>query len=170
MLANPLYGVDWNKIKNFLTSENSKLGFNGKFGAGLPRVSDGQLLFVQHLLSKIKPVDNQNNASRIGMVLNGSPLFTGGAGSGKSNSRKWIVENDYLDALIALPNNMFFNTGIATDIWILTNRKAEARKAKVPLINATKMYQKMCKSLSSKRNELSADHIKEITNIYSDFK
>ena len=170
MLANPPYGVDWNKIKNYITSENSDLGFNGRFGAGLPRVSDGQLLFVQHLLSKMKPIDNQNNGSRIGIVLNGSPLFTGGAGSGESNIRKWIIENDYLDALIALPNDMFFNTGIATYIWILTNRKAEERKGKVQLINATQMYQKMRKSLGCKRNELSTDHIKDITNIYSDFK
>ena len=175
MLANPPYGVDWNKIKPFITSENSELGFNGRFGAGLPRVSDGQLLFVQHLLSKMKipelnEVSHINIGSRIGIVLNGSPLFTGGAGSGESNIRKWIIENDYLEALIALPNDMFFNTGIATYIWILTNRKAPQRKGKVQLINATQLYQKMRKSLGSKRNELSADHIKQITQIYSEFK
>ncbi|MCX8514044.1 MAG: class I SAM-dependent DNA methyltransferase [Burkholderiales bacterium] len=170
MLANPPYGVDWNKIKTKITDEHSGLLFNGRFGAGVPRVSDGQLLFVQHLLSKMKSVDNQNNGSRIGIVLNGSPLFTGGAGSGESNIRKWIIENDYLDALIALPNDMFFNTGIATYIWILSNRKSDERKGKVQLINATAMYQKMRKSLGSKRNELSEEHIKTITDMYSNFK
>lgn len=170
MLANPPYGVDWNKIKSDITAEHSKLGFSGRFGAGLPRVSDGQLLFVQHLLSKMKPVDHINVGSRIGIVLNGSPLFTGGAGSGESNIRKWIIENDYLDALIALPNDMFFNTGIATYVWILTNRKSEDRKGKVQLINATGMSQKMRKSLGSKRNELSQQHIEDITEAYCNFK
>jgi type I restriction enzyme M protein len=185
MLANPPYGVDWNKIKTEVTREHSQLGFSGRFGAGLPRVSDGQLLFVQHLLSKMRTSDLgigqftdihntgvQHNiiGSRIGIVLNGSPLFTGGAGSGESNIRKWIIENDYLEALIALPNDMFFNTGIATYIWILTNRKSQERKGKVQLINATQLYQKMRKSLGSKRNELSDEHIKEITEIYCSFK
>ncbi len=169
MLANPPYGVDWNKIKSFVTDEHHKLKFNGRFGAGLPRISDGQLLFVQHLLSKMKPVDNRHFGSRIGIVLNGSPLFTGGAGSGESDIRKWIIENDYLDTLISLPNDMFFNTGIATYIWILTNRKPQERHGKIQLINATKMCQKMRKSLGSKRNELSDEHIKTITQIYSDF-
>jgi type I restriction enzyme M protein len=143
MLANPPYGVDWNKIKKDVTDESEQLKFAGRFGAGLPRISDGQLLFVQHLISKMKDVDTQHIGSRCGIVLNGSPLFTGGAGSGESNIRKWIIENDYLDALIALPNDMFFNTGIATYIWILTNRKAPERQGKVQLINANSFYQKM---------------------------
>ncbi len=175
MLSNPPYGVDWNKIKSFITAEKEKLGLHGRFGAGLPRISDGQLLFVQHLLSKMKPCElksagNQSSGSRIGIVLNGSPLFTGSSGSGESDIRKWIIENDYLDALIALPNDMFFNTGIATYIWILTNRKSPERCGKVQLIHATSMYQKMRKSLGSKRNELSNEHIKTITQIYCDFK
>lgn len=174
MLANPPYGVDWNKIKSAITDEHTKLGFSGRFGAGLPRVSDGQLLFVQHLLSKMKSPElgstDNSIGSRIGIVLNGSPLFTGGAGSGESNIRKWVIENDYLDTLIALPSDMFFNTGIATYIWILSNRKPEERKGKVQLINASSMFQKMRKSLGSKRNELSGNQIKEITKLYSDFK
>ncbi|MEN9946071.1 MAG: hypothetical protein RLZZ293_457, partial [Pseudomonadota bacterium] len=170
MLANPPYGVDWNKIKLVISNEHSELGFSGRFGAGLPRISDGQLLFVQHLISKMKPIDNNSTGSRIGIVLNGSPLFTGGAGSGESNIRKWIIENDYLEALIALPNDMFFNTGIATYIWVLSNRKSAQRQGKVQLINAGQMYQKMRKSLGSKRNELSDDHIKQITKCYSSFE
>ena len=170
MLANPPYGVEWKKVEKAVRAEHTRKGFAGRFGAGLPRVSDGSLLFLQHLLSKMSPVDAQGNGgSRIGIVLNGSPLFTGGAGSGESNIRKWIIENDWLETLVALPTDMFYNTGISTYIWILTNRKQPERRGKVQLINATEFYQKMRKSLGSKRKELGPDDIQRIASLYTDF-
>lgn len=167
MLSNPPFGVEWKKIESAVGKEYEQKGFNGRFGAGLPRISDGSLLFLLHLLSKMNPVDN--GGSRIGIVFNGSPLFTGGAGSGESEIRKWIIENDWLEAIIGLPTDMFYNTGIATYIWILSNRKEEQRKGKIQLIDATQMYKKMRKSLGSKRNELSDEDIDKIVKLYGTF-
>ena len=167
MLTNPPFGVEWKKIKKEIVDEHEKSGFGGRFGAGLPRISDGSLLFLTHLISKMK---KNNNGSRIGIVLNGSPLFTGGAGSGESNIRKWIIENDMLEAIIALPDQLFYNTGIYTYLWFVTNRKEKRRKGKLQLINAVSFYDKMSKSLGNKRNTLSDDHVGEITRIYGDFE
>lgn len=163
-LSNPPFGVDWKKTQKQITDEHQKQGFNGRFGAGLPRVSDGSLLFLQHMISKMKPGEG-----RIAIVLNGSPLFTGGAGSGESEIRRWIIENDLLEAIIALPTDLFYNTGISTYIWVLSNHKPTDRRGKVQLINAVDKYQKMRKSLGSKRNELSEKHIDEIIKLYSYF-
>lgn len=167
MLSNPPFGVDWKKVEKAIKDEHEKLGYAGRFGAGLPRINDGSLLFLQHMISKMKP---SNGGSRIGIVFNGSPLFTGDAGSGESEIRKWIIENDWLEAIVALPDQLFYNTGISTYIWILNNRKKGKRKGKIQLINAVDYYQKMRKSLGDKRNELSEEHIKEITRIYGEFK
>src|SRR5690606_36241715 len=151
--------------------DEEKLGFSGRFGAGLPRINDGSLLFLQHMISKMKTSpENGGEGSRIAVVFNGSPLFTGDAGSGESNIRRWIIENDWLEAIIALPDQMFYNTGIYTYIWIVSNKKSEQRKGKVQLIDGTAHYQKMAKSLGNKRNELSKDHIKELTKFYDEFK
>lgn len=165
MLSNPPYGKDWNKEKSFITNEAKAYG--GRFSAGLPRVSDGQLLFLQHMISKMNP---QDGGSRIAIVMNGSPLFTGDAGSGESEIRRWIIENDWLEAIIALPNQLFYNTGINTYVWIITNRKEERRKRKVQLINAIDSYVKMRKSLGDKRNEISPDQIQKITELYNSFE
>jgi len=132
MLSNPPFGVDWKKAKNIIKSEFDNKGYSGRFGAGLPRINDGALLFLQHMISKMKP-----RGTRIGIVFNGSPLFTGQAGSGESNIRKWIIENDWLEAIIALPDQLFYNTGISTYIWIINNKKNHERKGKIQLINAT---------------------------------
>ncbi len=167
MLSNPPFGVEWKKIENAVRKEYEQKGYNGRFGPGLPRISDGSLLFLLHLLSKMNPVDN--GGSRIGIVFNGSPLFTGAAGSGESEIRKWIIENDWLEAIIGLPTDMFYNTGIATYIWILSNRKEDQRKGKIQLIDATQMYRKMRKSLGSKRNELSDENIDNIVKLYGTF-
>lgn len=167
MLTNPPFGVEWKKVEKQVKDENEKLGFAGRFGAGLPRISDGSLLFLLHLISKMK---DTNGGSRIGIVLNGSPLFSGGAGSGESNIRKWIIENDMLEAIIALPDQLFYNTGIYTYLWFITNRKEKRRKGKIQLINAVSMFEKMTKSLGNKRNLISGEHIEEITSIYGDFK
>jgi type I restriction enzyme M protein len=163
-LSNPPFGVDWKKTQKDIEDEHKKRSFNGRFGAGLPRVSDGSLLFLQHMISKMKPGEG-----RIAIVLNGSPLFTGGAGSGESEIRRWIIENDWLEAIIALPNDLFYNTGIATYIWVLSNHKPANRQGKVQLINAVGFYQKMRKSLGSKRNELGQEHIDDILKLYSYF-
>ena len=163
-LSNPPFGVDWKKTQKDITDEHQKQGFNGRFGAGLPRVSDGSLLFLQHMISKMKPGEG-----RIAIVLNGSPLFTGGAASGESEIRRWIIENDLLEAIIALPTDLFYNTGISTYIWVLSNHKQADRRGKVQLINAVDKYQKMRKSLGSKRNELGEEHINEIIKLYSYF-
>jgi len=182
MLSNPPFGVDWKKISGEINDEHTQKGFDGRFGAGLPRVSDGSLLFLMHLLSKMRPItgddkatdssstQNNNQGSRIGIILNGSPLFTGGAGSGESEIRRYILEADLLEAIIALPNDMFYNTGIATYIWILSNKKAPERRGKVQLIDGSNLYSKMRKSLGSKRNEMSDDDIKTITRSFGDFE
>jgi len=168
MLSNPPFGVDWKKIEDAIRKEATERGMNGRFGPGLPRVSDGSLLFLLHLLSKMRPV--AEGGSRFGIVLNGSPLFTGGAGSGESEIRGHLLENDLLEAIIGLPTDMFYNTGINTYVWIVSNRKPEARQGKVQLIDAGGFWQKMRKSLGSKRKELSAAHIEDITQIFGRFE
>lgn len=171
MLSNPPFGVDWKKIEQDIKDEHQVKGFDGRFGAGLPRVSDGSLLFLMHLISKIRNRDQANDqGSRIGIILNGSPLFTGSAGSGESEIRRYILEADLLEAIIALPNDMFYNTGIATYIWVLSNKKDTERKGKVQLIDGSNLYSKMRKSLGSKRNEMSEDDIKTIIRSFGDFE
>ncbi|WP_341508767.1 class I SAM-dependent DNA methyltransferase [Photobacterium damselae subsp. damselae] len=190
MLSNPPFGVDWKKIQKFINDEHNEKGFEGRFGAGLPRVSDGSLLFLMHLVSKMRPVSE--GGSRIGIILNGSPLFTGGAGSGESEIRRYILENDLLEAIVALPTDMFYNTGIATYVWILSSHKSANRKGKVQLINASKeraktggrgrsgggevegddenvFYAAMRKSLGSKRKELTPEAIDKIVQTYGQF-
>lgn len=170
MLANPPFGVEWKAEKDIVQKEYEKLGFSGRFGPGLPRINDGALLFLLHMISKMHPTPaNGGDGSKIAIVFNGSPLFTGDAGSGESNIRRWIIENDWLDTIIALPDQMFYNTGIYTYIWILSNRKSKQRRGKIQLIDATKHFQKMRKSLGHKRNELSNNHIDEITKLYAEF-
>ena len=164
MLSNPPFGVEWKKIEQVVRKEAETQGFNGRFGPGLPRVSDGSLLFLLHLISKMRPV--AEGGSRFGIVLNGSPLFTGGAGSGESEIRRYMLENDLVEAIIGLPTDMFYNTGISTYIWIVSNRKPEARKGTVQLIDASSFWQKMRKSLGSKRKELSPAHIEHITKLF----
>ena len=166
MLSNPPFGVEWKKVQRQVTDEHKSQGFNGRFGAGLPRVSDGSLLFLLHLVSKMRP--SKEGGSRIGIILNGSPLFTGGAGSGESEIRRYILENDYLETIVAMPNDMFFNTGIATYIWILSNNKPDHRKGKVQLINASNLGNSMRKSLGSKRKYLNEEQIVDIVKTYGD--
>ncbi len=168
MLSNPPFGVEWKKIEAVIRKEFEQMGFNGRFGPGLPRVSDGSLLFLLHLISKMRPA--VDGGSRFGIVLNGSPLFTGGAGSGESEIRRYVLENDLVEAIIALPTDMFYNTGISTYVWIVSNRKPAARKGKVQLIDASGFWQKMRKSLGSKRKELSPAHIEDITKLFGDFR
>lgn len=170
MLSNPPFGVDWKKIEDEIKDEHQQKGFNGRFGAGLPRVSDGSLLFLMHLISKMRDVDSTGQGSRIGIILNGSPLFTGSAGSGESEIRRYILEADLLEAIIALPTDMFYNTGIATYVWVLSNKKDAERKGKVHLINASNLSSKMRKSLGSKRNYLTDAEIKTITQNYGAFE
>ncbi len=167
MLSNPPFGVEWKKVEKQVKDEHETRGFAGRFGAGLPRINDGSFLFLQHMISKMKP---SNGGARIGIVFNGSPLFTGSAGSGESDIRKWIIENDMLEAIIAMPDQLFYNTGIFTYIWIVTNRKPKERKGKIQLINAISFYNKMSRSLGNKRNEIGEGHIESITKIYGDFK
>ncbi|MFC2996396.1 N-6 DNA methylase [Acinetobacter sichuanensis] len=170
MLSNPPFGVDWKKIEQDIKDEHDQKGFEGRFGAGLPRVSDGSLLFLMHLISKMRQPDTEHQqGSRIGIILNGSPLFTGSAGSGESEIRRYILEADLLEAIIALPTDMFYNTGIATYVWVLSNKKETERKGKVQLIDGTNLYSKMRKSLGSKRNEMSEDDIALITRTYGNF-
>lgn len=193
MLSNPPFGVDWKKIQKTISDEHSDRGFEGRFGVGLPRVSDGSLLFLMHLISKMRsPTAENKNSSRIGIILNGSPLFTGGAGSGESEIRRYVLENDLLEAIVALPTDMFYNTGIATYVWILSNQKPAHRKGKVQLINASKerakkggrgrsgggevegndeniFYAAMRKSLGSKRKELTEESIETIVKTYGQF-
>ncbi len=166
MLSNPPFGVEWKKIEKDVRKEAEEKGFNGRFGPGLPRVSDGSLLFLLHLLSKMRPA--KDGGSRFGIVLNGSPLFTGGAGSGESEIRRYVLENDLVEAIIGLPTDMFYNTGISTYVWIVSNRKPDNRKGIVQLIDASSFWQKMRKSLGSKRKELSDEHINEITRIFGE--
>jgi type I restriction enzyme M protein len=168
MMANPPFGVEWKAQQKFIEKEHDQLGFEGRFGPGLPRINDGALLFLLHMISKRNPSPGEGGeGSKIAIVFNGSPLFTGDAASGESNIRRWIIENDWLDAIVALPDQLFYNTGIYTYVWLVTNRKPEERKEKVQLIDATRHFQKMKKSLGNKRNELSEEHIKEITRLYA---
>lgn len=167
MLSNPPFGVDWKKVQAAVKAEHEK-GFAGRFGPGLPRISDGSLLFLMHLVSKMRQASE--GGSRVGIVLNGSPLFTGDAGSGESEIRRYLLENDLVEAIIALPNDLFYNTGIATYIWLLDNTKKPERKGRVQLIDATRMYEKRRKSLGSKRVEITDEQIAEIVKVYSEFK
>ena len=167
MLSNPPFGVEWKKVEREVRKEHQDKGFAGRFGPGLPRVSDGSMLFLLHLISKMRPATE--GGSRFGIVLNGSPLFTGGAGSGESEIRRYVLENDLLESIVGLPTDMFYNTGIATYVWIVSNRKPTARRGKVQLIDASGMWQKMRKSLGSKRKELSDAHIERITRLFGDF-
>ncbi len=168
MLSNPPFGVDWKKIESDIKDEHTLKGFDGRFGAGLPRVSDGSLLFLLHLISKLR--DAADGGARIGIILNGSPLFTGGAGSGESEIRRYILEADLLEAIIALPTDMFYNTGIATYVWVLSNKKSDERKGKVQLINGVNLYGKMRKSLGSKRNIMDESDIATITRSFGAFE
>ncbi|MDP1700620.1 MAG: class I SAM-dependent DNA methyltransferase [Aestuariivirga sp.] len=168
MLSNPPFGVEWKKVEKEVRREAEQQGYNGRFGPGLPRVSDGSLLFLMHLLSKMRPF--KDGGSRFGIVLNGSPLFTGGAGSGESEIRRYVLENDLLEAIIALPIDMFYNTGISTYVWIVSSRKPAPRRGKVQLIDASGFWRKMRKSLGSKRKELSDDHITTITRLFGEFR
>ena len=165
--SNPPFGVDWKKVQDIVKDEHKK-GFAGRFGPGLPRVSDGSMLFLLHLISKMRPA--AEGGGRIAIILNGSPLFTGDAGSGESEIRRWILENDLLETIIALPGDLFYNTGIATYIWVLSNHKREDRKNKVQLIDATRMYAKMKKSLGNKRVYLTEEQIAEIVRVYGAFQ
>jgi type I restriction enzyme M protein len=167
MLSNPPFGVEWKKVEKEIRNEHETQGYNGRFGPGLPRVSDGSLLFLLHLLSKMRPA--AEGGCRFGIVLNGSPLFTGGAGSGESEIRRYVLESDLLEAIIALPTDMFYNTGISTYVWIISNRKPAHRKGLVQLIDGSGFWQKMRKSLGSKRKELSEAHIAEITRMFGQF-
>ncbi len=175
MLANPPFGVEWKPEEDYVREEYEDQGFSGRFGAGLPRINDGSLLFLQHMISKMhqppKLIDGKNvggDGSKIAIVFNGSPLFTGDAGSGESNIRRWIIERDMLDAIVALPDQMFYNTGIYTYVWIVTNKKLAHRQDKVQLIDGTRHFKKMDKSLGNKRNELSDDHIRELVRLYAE--
>jgi type I restriction enzyme M protein len=168
LLANPPFGVEWKKVQQVIEDERSKLGFAGRFGAGLPRINDGSFLFLQHMISKLKRPDE--GGGRLAIVFNGSPLFTGGAGSGESEIRRWIIENDWLEGIVALPDQLFYNTGISTYFWIVTNRKRPERRGKVQLVDARQSFVKMRKSLGNKRNEISPEQIAEITRLYGAFE
>jgi type I restriction enzyme M protein len=168
MLANPPFGVEWKKVAEEIKAEAEKLGFAGRFGAGLPRINDGSFLFLQHMLSKMKPIEE--GGSRLAIVFNGSPLFTGAAGSGESEIRRWIIENDWLEAVVALPDQLFYNTGISTYFWVLTNRKRPERRGRVQLVDAREFFTKMRKSLGEKRKEISPEQIETITRLYGAFE
>jgi type I restriction enzyme M protein len=167
LLANPPFGVEWKKVADSVEREHKTRGFAGRYGAGLPRINDGSFLFLQHMISKMKPVEQ--GGSRLAIVFNGSPLFTGAAGSGESEIRRWIIENDWLEAVVALPDQLFYNTGISTYFWIVTNRKRPARRGKVQLIDARGSFTKMRKSLGEKRKEISEAQIAEIVRLYGNF-
>lgn len=167
MISNPPFGVDWKTEKDFVENEHNTQGFKGRFGAGTPRVSDGSLLFLQNMISKMY---QDEEGSRISIIFNGSPLFTGDAGSGESNIRKWIIESDMLEGIIALPTDLFYNTGISTYIWVLTNKKSAERRGKIQLLNASEFYKPMRKSLGNKRKEIQDTQIEEISKIYNEFK
>lgn len=169
MLSNPPFGVEWKKVEKAVRQEHESKGFDGRFGPGLPRVSDGSMLFLMHLVSKMAPVVNGEGGCRFGIVLNGSPLFTGGAGSGESEIRRYVLENDLVEAIVGLPSDMFYNTGIATYVWILSNKKPADRKGFVQLIDASSFWQKMRKSLGSKRKEMSDRHIDIVTRLFGNF-
>ena len=176
MLANPPFGVNWTQRRSHIKQEAESQGHAGRFGAGLPRINDGSLLFLQHMLSKMRAPED--GGSRIAIVFNGSPLFTGGAGSGESNIRRWIIENDWLEAVVALPDQLFYNTGISTYVWVLTNRKEQRRRGKVQLLDARRFFVKMPKSLGNKRNKIGdpadrddePNQIREIARIYGNFQ
>jgi type I restriction enzyme M protein len=175
MLANPPFGVEWKDQKTQVENEHKQQGFSGRFGAGLPAINDGSLLFLQHMISKMHPApdpagDGGDEGSKIAIVFNGSPLFSGDAGSGPSNIRRWIIENDWLDAIVALPDQLFYNTGIYTYVWLVTNRKAPERRGKVQLIDGTRFFRKMKKSLNNKRNEITEDQIRHLTRVYGNFQ
>lgn len=168
-LSNPPFGVDWKKQEKTVREEHAERGFAGRFGPGLPRVSDGSMLFLLHLISKMREPGQYSAGGRAAIVLNGSPLFTGGAGSGESNIRQWVLERDYLEAIIALPTDMFYNTGISTYVWVLSKEKAPGRRNKVQLVDGSKLFRKMRKGLGSKRNELGPNDIKALVKLYGDF-
>ena len=168
MLANPPFGVEWKPEADFIKREHEEQGFGGRFGAGLPRINDGSLLFLQHMISKMK--DPKEGGTRLAIVFNGSPLFTGSAGSGESEIRRWIIENDWLEAIVALPDQLFYNTGISTYLWIVTNRKSKRCKGKIQLVNATGFFKKMRKSLGNKRHEVCEDQRDDITQLYGNLR
>ncbi|MBT4208006.1 N-6 DNA methylase, partial [Candidatus Woesearchaeota archaeon] len=163
MLTNPPYGVSWKSEKSFIENESDNP--NGRFSVGTPRSSDGQLLFLQHMISKM-----ESKGSRIGIVLNGSPMFTGDSGSGESEIRKWIIENDMLECIVSLPDKLFFNTGIPTYIWIINNKKSETRQGRVQLINGSNFYKSLRKNLGEKNKEISSEHRQQIIDIYKTFE
>ena len=169
LMANPPFGVEWKDQKGTVEREHRMVGFSGRFGAGLPAIDDGSLLFLQHMISKMHPYeegDEDQPGSKIAIVFNGSPLFSRDAGSGPSNIRRWIIENDWLDAIVALPDQLFYNTGIFTYIWLLTNRKPPERRGRVQLIDGTRFFEKMKKSLNNKRKEITEDQIRHLTRVY----
>ncbi len=168
MLANPPFGVKWEAQQDFIQREHEEQGFGGRFGAGLPRINDGSLLFLLHMISKMK--DPKEGGTRLAIVFNGSPLFTGSAGSGESEIRRWIIENDWLEGIVALPDQLFYNTGIYTYLWIVTNRKEKHRRGKIQLVDATSFFKKMRKSLGNKRHEICEPQRDEITRLYGEFK
>jgi type I restriction enzyme M protein len=168
LLANPPFGVEWKKVQREVEEEHDKLGFGGRFGAGLPRINDGSFLFLQHMIAKLKRPEE--GGGRLAIVFNGSPLFTGGAGSGESEIRRWIIENDWLEGIVALPDQLFYNTGISTYFWIVTNRKRPERRGVVQLVDARELFVKMRKSLGEKRKEISPEQIAEITRLYGAFE
>jgi len=168
MLANPPFGVEWKPEEKAIRKEHEEQGYGGRFGPGLPRINDGSLLFLLHMMSKMK--DSKEGGTRLAIVFNGSPLFTGSAGSGESEIRRWIIDNDWLEGIVALPDQLFYNTGISTYLWIVTNRKEKKRKGKVQLVDASGFFEKMRKSLGNKRNEISEAQRDEITRLYGDFK
>jgi type I restriction enzyme M protein len=171
LLSNPPFGVEWKKVQKVIEDEHDQQGFAGRFGPGLPRISDGSLLFLLHKIAKMKPVAKDGTGgSRLAIVFNGSPLFSGDAGSGESEIRRWVIENDWLEAIVGLPDQLFYNTGISTYVWVLTNRKPKHRRGKVQLIDATDLFVKMRKSLGNKRNELSRENIAEIVGLFGEFK
>lgn len=171
LMANPPFGVEWKDQKTVVEQEAKTLGFNGRFGAGLPAINDGSLLFLQHMISKMHASpDDGGEGSKIAIVFNGSPLFSGDAGSGPSNIRRWIIENDWLDAIIALPDQLFYNTGIFTYVWLVTNRKADHRKGQIQLIDGTLFCQRMAKSLNNKRHEITEEQISDLTKLYGEFE
>ena len=168
LLANPPFGVEWKMVANHIRGEHKTRGFAGRFGAGLPRINDGSFLFLQHMISKMKRPDE--GGARLAIVFNGSPLFTGAAGSGESEIRRWIIENDWLEAVVALPDQLFYNTGISTYFWVVTNRKSPKRRGKVQLIDARESWTKMRKSLGNKRKQISEEQITELTRLYGAFE
>lgn len=173
LMANPPFGVEWKDQKNVVENEHKTTGFSGRFGAGLPAINDGSLLFLQHMISKMYPFEEGNQdkpGSKIAIVFNGSPLFSGDAGSGPSNIRRWIIENDWLDAIVALPDQLFYNTGIFTYVWLVTNRKPLDRRGKVQLIDGTRFFEKMKKSLNNKRNEITEEQIRHLTRVYGNYQ